>query len=333
MELSNDTPFPARLFHGHVTDEDKAAWVVARITLRRTPEGVLEPVEDDVWPVFSEALDTAVGRFPSDNVFLREGCDLVVAGTARPGREVTRHTVRARVDRWSTELHVSGDRVWEKTLRGDLAPSAPLPFTEMPLTWQRAFGGTTAWQGQPAPHPLNPEGRGFYWSAEDAREKPLANLEDPRHLVTRWDERPLPAAWGPVTNTPLWHATQWFADRARAGDTALDAEAVSRASIMFFEGSAPPARILPSLAPGAVLELTGLGPTPWRAVVPDVPLRLEARVGSLHVVRDLHYAGLWALVDHDLVVLTARCNFRYPLVARERRAAALGLAGPVRARP
>jgi hypothetical protein len=324
MELTNHTPYAARLFHGHTAPEEKCAWLVARATFRRDPEtGALTAETDDAWPVFDQPLDTAAGTFPSDNVWIREGCDLVVAGTVRLDREVTRHAVHLRAGGFTRSLQLSGDRVWERSARGGLQPTPALPFREMELTWRRSYGGTTSYEGQAAPHALNPDGLGLYWSLEDALEKPLPNIEDPAHAITRWEERPLPAGFGPVTNAPLWHATRWFMERAAQRLPEPTPDELTHASLTFFEGASPPSMIVPSLAPGAVVELTGLGAAPWRFTVPTLPLRVRARVGADEIERPLHVAGVWMLADHDLVVVTARANFRYPMRPRELRGATL----------
>jgi hypothetical protein len=323
MDLTNNTPYAARLFHGHLGPEDKCAWVVARATYRYDAERRALVESDDPWPIFDQAIETAVGVFPSDNVFVREGCDVVVVGDVRLDREVTRHTVRVRAGGFSNELAVFGDRVWQRSMRGPLVPSSPLPFREMALDWRRAYGGATEYQGTPATHFLNAAGMGLYWSESDAVERPLPNLEDPAKLITRWEDRPMPAGWGPITNAPTWHATRWFMDLAERGAPAPSHDEIASASLSFFEGTAAPAMIAPSLSPGELVELTGLSPRPMRFTVPDLALRVSSRVGDDLIERALTPSGLWVIASHDLVVLTARANFRYPLRPRERRGATL----------
>ncbi len=323
MDLVNNTPYAARLFHGHVGPDDKAAWVIARATFRYDPESAALIPSDDPWPIFDQALETAVGVFPSDNVFVREGCDVVIVGDVTLDREVTRHAVRARAGALTSELAVHGDRVWQKTLRGTLTPSAPLPFHSMTLDWRRSYGGTTSYQGTTASHFLNPAGMGLYWSADDALEKPLPNIEDPTRPVTRWEDRPMPAGWGPITNASTWHATKWFTDRAERNEPPPSHDEIAAAGLTFYEGASPPAMIAPSLSPGDRVEVAGLGARPVRFALPDLALRVESRVGAEVIARRLAYSGVWVIAPHDLVVLTARANFRYELRPRELRGATL----------
>lgn len=58
-----------------------------------------------------------------------------------------------------------GDRQWVQSANGtELTP--PVPFLQMPLTWERAFGGAAeVWLDESSPaevmHTVNPRGRGF----------------------------------------------------------------------------------------------------------------------------------------------------------------------------
>ncbi|MCC6526066.1 MAG: DUF2169 domain-containing protein [Polyangiaceae bacterium] len=122
--------------------------------------------------------------------------------------------VRVRVGAVEKELAVLGDRVWRRTLSGREA-TEPEPFTEMPITWERAFGG----EGFEA----NPLGLGFGpLSRERDGEKvhPLPNIEDPRRLVASPGDRPAPAGFGayplawPERSQKLGtYGAKWLKDR------------------------------------------------------------------------------------------------------------------------
>lgn len=323
MDFENNTPYAAKFYSGHFGPQEKCAWVIARATFRYDASTSSIVPSRDAWGVFESPVETEVGTFPSDNVFVRDGCDVVIAGSVRLDREVTRHSLLVRAGNFSNELVAYGDRVWERTAGGALAPSAPKPFCEMPLDWRRAYGGSTTYEGQTAPHALNPVGAGLCWSADDALGRHLPNLEYPAQLISRWEDRPLPAGWGPITNAPVWRATKWFTERAERGLGAPTPDELALVSMRFFEGASPPAMIAPSIEPGAVVEVMGLRPTPQRFTVPDLRLRVEARVGRDVIARALSLSGVWWIASHDIVVLTARANFRYPYRRRELREATL----------
>src|SRR5690348_15972802 len=64
----------------------------------------------------------------------------------------------------------------------------------MPITWANAFGG--------AGYPQNPLGKGYAPIRDDRGEHhPLPNIEDPRRLISRPNERPAPMGFGPYDLT------------------------------------------------------------------------------------------------------------------------------------
>lgn len=102
-------------------------------------------------------------------------------GVATPGT-----SVRVQIGSVDKSLYVVGDRAWQTK-----GPSDPVPFVEMPVTWERAFGG----EG----FARNPAGRGFKPVEVDGRKvHPLPNVEHPRQLVKSPADRPEPAGFGPI---------------------------------------------------------------------------------------------------------------------------------------
>lgn len=131
--------------------------------------------------------------------------DVIVAGSAFApgGKAVAQMTVELRAGALSAALEVTGDRTWKK---GVLGPgiSSPEPFREMPLVWERAFGGTCEAEGKTpgARCEENPVGAGLWTRDKDAVDQALPNLEDPAQPVRGWKDRPAPACWGFVA--PAW---------------------------------------------------------------------------------------------------------------------------------
>jgi uncharacterized protein YjbI with pentapeptide repeats len=114
--------------------------------------------------------------------------ELLVSGSAfaRAGTSTTATAVRVAMGAIDKTAYVVGDRTW----RGGVA-SDPEPFTEMPLAWDRAFGGPG--------HATNPIGRGFAPVATDAGPvHPLPNVEDPKRLVRSPKDRPAPVGFAPL---------------------------------------------------------------------------------------------------------------------------------------
>lgn len=97
--------------------------------------------------------------------------------------------VRLRLGKVDKTLYAVGDRFWKNG-----APTQPLPFTELPLTYANAYGG----EG----YPQNPLGKGFAPVRTASGEvHPLPNVENPQQLLrTPKDKRP-PAGFGPYDLT------------------------------------------------------------------------------------------------------------------------------------
>ncbi|HQT63968.1 MAG: hypothetical protein B7Z75_03700 [Acidocella sp. 20-57-95] len=120
--------------------------------------------------------------------------DLLVSGKAyaNPAEYGHSRAVRVAVElgKWRKELAVFGDRVWLPGLTGS-SPSEPLPFTTIPITYDRAFGGERfAW---------NPEGMGTGPGERGVR---LPNIEYVERRITSPSSMPGPAGFGPID--PQW---------------------------------------------------------------------------------------------------------------------------------
>ena len=97
-------------------------------------------------------------------------------------------------------LRVTGDRTWLEGL-GGIAMSDPRPFTSLPVTYERAFGGQDLNDPDSEKHAWdvrNPAGVGFATKASHLIGTPVPNVEYPESLLTDWRQRPTPAGLGPV---------------------------------------------------------------------------------------------------------------------------------------
>ncbi|HWL85337.1 MAG TPA: DUF2169 domain-containing protein, partial [Polyangiaceae bacterium] len=272
--------------------------------------------------VFEQPIQTHFGIFPPDDFPTRTGCDLVVVASAYAPQPVEHMVVSVSAGRFQNHLMVVGDRIWEPRGGNGLAPSRPQPFREMPLDWTRAYGGKTQHEGLDISHPLNPVGRGFYPMIEAAIHRPLPNIENPHALIHKWDDRPLPVSWSPVSDGPTWQIATWVADRARRNQATPTTEEVMAQGYKCFPTPSTPAMLLPALAPGDPVHID-LGAYRIQFVVPDFRVGLEARVGRQIIRRRLEITGLWVFLPMRLVVFTFRATFRYKLRPKEGRHAVL----------
>ena len=315
MELLNQTLAAARLFTGFTDRTSGVAALVARRTYRLGDDGALLP-SDEPWPIFSEPLQTDVGVFPTDMTPAHAGCDLVIAGAARSAEPVTSLAVSASVGAFSTRLVLFGPRVWEEQ-SGELVPSEPEPFTEMPLGWTAAYGGVCDYEGMPAPYPLNAEGKGFYLNREQAKGRPLPNLEWPHAPIRAWNDRPFPACWGPVADPLTWHLARVSIEMQQSGNTALPLEE------RVFISACQPDLIMPPLMGGEEVVLTGVAAQPIGFRVPAAAPRVRAEIGADTVEAQLAVSGLWILLTQRLVVVTWRGGFPYTFRQHDARRATL----------
>ncbi len=127
--------------------------------------------------------------------------EFLVAGSCfAPGGEPAETVeVEVEVGPLSKRLLVFGDRVWLKSadhfdrlVGNSWVMSDPKPFSQMPLTWEGAFGGPQV--------PQNPLGKGFIDPQEQPEPgvSPLPNLEDPGQLMAGPWAAPRPACFMPL---------------------------------------------------------------------------------------------------------------------------------------
>ena len=107
------------------------------------------------------------------------------------GKEQTVIEVGAEIGSIRKSLFVFGDRYWDENLPGIVDP---LPFSEMDIRWEKAFGGDE--------FPANPEGKGLAKiTREDGQKiRPLPNIEYPDQLVRSPKQRPQPAGFDQVNS-------------------------------------------------------------------------------------------------------------------------------------
>lgn len=272
MRVANTTPFEAGAYA--VADRDGAdlLLVVVRGTYVLDGRGRLG-LADAQTPVTLE--DTYTGEpgasglaAASDFALGKPATDVVLTGHAyadRPG--ATSVDVGLQVGPVRRLLRVFGDRFWRRSM-GALRMSAPAPFARMPLVYERAFGGVDATADDPRHHEAearNPVGVGFR-ARRGARpdDAPLPNLEDLGALITTPDDRPAPAAPGPVP--PAW------APRAAYAGTYDAAWEATRRPLLPLDFDA---RFFNAAAPGLVApgRLRGDEPVALIGVSPDGPLR------------------------------------------------------------
>jgi hypothetical protein len=218
-------------------------------------------------------------RREDQSPYTKPSTDIYVNGDACAprGEPVTEMRVGVRVGPCAVELNVCGDRVWQRGVSLGVRPSAPAPFVRMPIVWERAYGGAASGstEERPAFEPRNPIGCGFETDPDAAIGKPVPNIEEPGHQLSRVSDRPQPAGIGPV-------ARHWQPRAGYAG-TYDEAWRRHRAPLWpidfderFFSGAPSQLQASPHLKGGEQVVLRGLHPDgPIHFLLPT--LRMSSR--------------------------------------------------------
>jgi hypothetical protein len=184
--------------------------VVVKGTFRIPAEagGRLQLAEEQVPLVMSDVFHGEPGRsapkYEVDFAPRKPLCDVLLNGCAYApeGQPVERVTVGLRVGDWVKSFSVVGARSWV-AIGGSVRSTDPLPFTQMPITYDFAFGGVDRRDEDPARHAAfmaNPSGRGFALtgSTDGLEGAPLPNTEELGVEVTRPDGEYRPMSLGPI---------------------------------------------------------------------------------------------------------------------------------------
>jgi len=123
--------------------------------------------------------------------------EVLVVGTCfAPGDEpVMASEVRLRMGPIDKTLYVFGDRFWKRRFLFFKTISDPLPFAEMAVTYENAFGGPD--------YKKNPLGKGHAAVKTDTGKtsRPLPNIEDPQGLIDSPGKKPDPSGFAPIDLT------------------------------------------------------------------------------------------------------------------------------------
>jgi hypothetical protein len=203
-QLDNRTPYAAERGWTRGRDGGEIWLTVVKCTFDVLPDGSTRLADPQlpvlIAPEFTQVTGSSglILRRDGEIVRTKRTTDVLVSGHAHApnGRAVTHLDVAMEVGPIRKRLRVTGDRRWH---RGEA--SSPQPFTMMPLTYERSYGGfdpTTLAGPSPQWSTSNPVGLGFVTSAAGAEGLALPNIEYPETLVTEWSDRPRPAGFGPI---------------------------------------------------------------------------------------------------------------------------------------
>lgn len=150
--------------------------------------------EIDLWKFVAGELR---GTILDSGMPKHRGEVLVIGKCFAPdGKPVSACHVRLRIGSIEKILSVFGDRFWNRKAGLFKIQSDPMPFKEMPISYENAFGGPGFKE--------NPLGKGHASVEQDDGRKihPLPNIEMPGNLIDSPKKKPDPAGFGPLD--PMW---------------------------------------------------------------------------------------------------------------------------------
>jgi len=215
--IDNHTPFTAE--RCWVRDKNGAeVWVVAvRGTFLIAPDGAISLAENQeeicLVPKYRGEPGKSSLLYESDLVHTKPTTDVILHGHAYTpgGKQAIYVDATLKIGEVVKTLRIFGDRFWEQGLI-ELTITDPQPFEKMPLIYERAFGGedkklrahkNISWE------PRNPIGTGFAVESNNIAGQRLPNIENPKLLIKSWNDRPLPAGFGPIAGN--WSPRAEFA--------------------------------------------------------------------------------------------------------------------------
>ncbi|HEU4618868.1 MAG TPA: DUF2169 domain-containing protein [Gammaproteobacteria bacterium] len=181
-------------------DADGALYAVDPEPVRLSPEFYADPAESSL-------------KFDSDTAFAKRGTDVVVLGHARSfAGPVQTLEAGVRVGPVQKVARIIGDRAWLHDGRTPVLTPAR-PFEQMPLTYERAFGGRDHGghdPDRPLVEPRNPVGTGFGKPLRAGETCPAPNIVDPRMPNPEYGVPCAPVGFGFI-------APHWMPRAALAG--------------------------------------------------------------------------------------------------------------------
>jgi hypothetical protein len=316
MELLNHTRYPAGIARMVIGQDDRiAASVLVRVTYD-VRGAALVAGEAQPWIFSQTPWEGPRGAMDSDLVFYKGGVDVFLFGNAvAPARSRTSEmAVVVRVgENFERRVRVFGPRVWQRRAVG-LTATSPRPFSTVPLTLSQAFGGKDTWDGLEIPWPENPDGQGFYQSEDTAVDRPLPCIEEPEHLITRWDDRPPSAGLGPL---PVGSSL-----RSKQG-LVLGPDGQPKITARLFNAAFAP-MIAAEAKPGDAVTVSGVSAEGLLGfTLPPCPFFVRLRFGSEVHELPLTIDQIGILADEQRAFIAYRCPFRYIVHALQERACEL----------
>jgi Uncharacterized protein conserved in bacteria len=193
MDLLNATNMQATYTQGTDKDARDSLVVVVKGTFNIPLDGGDPKLAQEQKPLIM--ADTFTGEpgfsapiYEADFAPIKPRCDVLLVGSAHApnGQPVSKLPVGLKVGDMIKTFNVLGDREWEVNALG-ANPGRARPFLQMPITYDRAYGGQDNFHVDPGQHGAfmqNPVGRGYRRHLIEIEGKPLPNTEEMDRPIT-----------------------------------------------------------------------------------------------------------------------------------------------------
>ncbi|MDA7746354.1 DUF2169 domain-containing protein [Psychromonas sp.] len=202
LQLKNSTPFAAEMATFPNEHGIDSLYVIVKGTFEIGEQWSLAVTQappqmaDEYW---GEPGESSI-KVLSDIHIGKPSTDILIQGNAcaLDQQLVSQLDVNLQIGAISKSIRVFGDRHWNNQRISDA-----LPFQEMPLVYERAFGGTHYVSEQEIlVEERNPVGCGFAGKRKGAEMNgiSLPNLEDINNLISHFSDKPIPACFAPCSS-------------------------------------------------------------------------------------------------------------------------------------
>ena len=325
MELINKNPVPVVVdVIGGLADDARAVMFTAKATFNILENGQVRLEREKPFPLFQKDEETELGLLPTDSLLrLDPAFEVILLGQAYApeGRQTRNMKVSLSVGEVLRELEITGDRQWQGE-NDNARVSTAGHFKSMPLTWDRAFGGTQqVLIDREAPldlsWPLNSAGKGFdhitqaretgvaFQCPEDYPQfepvRSLPNIETAEERVTHWADTPLPVCWATVPQSSGLLLERFKRSCERRGEKHVLFGAPE------MNHRAHPDWVIESPPPAAPVRMEGVSKRGFIGFrIPEIRVVAELKDGSRIQKIELHPRSLVLLPEQMQFYLTFR---------------------------
>jgi hypothetical protein len=304
VDLLTFGPIAAYVFPTRDARELDHYVVVAKATFdlpSLAPSDTPEPIHTSAI-TFGDPIGSSL-RADDDLAPFKPNADVWIDATARApnGRPARTWEVRARIGALDRRLAITGPRAWVKALIG-YELSSPEPALEVPVRYERAFGGSTA----DAVCEENPIGAGFVSDRGRPDVVIAPQIEAPGDPITQIGRAHVPRGMLPIHKS-------WLPRRAYAGtfDARWKEERWPRLPLDFspaYYNAAHPDFVYDGYLRGdEVVEISGVAESTLSFRLPACIAAVTTRPES--ALTPLVLDTLFVDVDGAKAVMTWRCSF------------------------